>query len=301
MLCCSSSSGSSRIEQIRLPAVRAVPVDGPLGDPRPHHLARQLHLPGHLAEIAVAEHHHRVAVLEGELEREHGQVEHLLGRGRGEHDGVGVAVAEASAGELDVRLLGADVTQPGAAPHDVHEDGRHLCPDHVGDPLQHQAEAGGAREGHAALPGAAGAVHHVHGRHLADGLDEDPVKLGQYPCHQLRAFGRRRDRVPEDVAAAGQEGAQRRGVGPLDDERLPLGRGPPCVRPGLGPGRRKGSRARRHSRRDRRRPGRLQQVETVGLRAGIDAESAAIAVRQVQHHRDEPRLRVYLGARRSSS
>ena len=86
----------------------AVAVDGPLGNTGDDHAARQTHLSSHLAEIAVADNHDRVAVLEGELEREHRHVEHLLGSCRGKHDGVGVPVAEAPADELDVRLLRPD-------------------------------------------------------------------------------------------------------------------------------------------------------------------------------------------------
>ena len=44
----------------------------------------------------------------------------------------------------------------------------------------------------------------------------------------------------------------------------------------------------------------LEEVETVGFRAGIDTEGAAIALRKVQHHRDKPRFGVYLGARRQA-
>ena len=94
-------------------AVRVVAVDGPLGDARHDHLVGEAHLPGHLAEIAVAEDHHRVPVLERQLERQHGAVEHLLRRGGDEDDPVRVAVTEAAAGQLDVRLLGPDVPRPG--------------------------------------------------------------------------------------------------------------------------------------------------------------------------------------------
>ena len=67
------------------------------------------------------------------------------------------------------------------------------------------------------LPGAAGAVHHVDRRHLADRLDEDAVQLGQHLGHQLGAFGRGGDRVAEDMPAAGKQGADGGRVGALDD------------------------------------------------------------------------------------
>ena len=58
---------------------------------------------------------------------------------------VGVAVAEAAAGELDVRLLGGDVAEAGTAAHHVDEDAGQLGADHVGDALEHQAEARATR------------------------------------------------------------------------------------------------------------------------------------------------------------
>ena len=147
--------------------VGAVAEHGPLGDAWDHHLCGQPYLACHLAEVAVTDDHDRVAILEGELERDHGDVEHLLGRCGGKHDGMCVAVAEAAADELDVGLLGSDVAKARASPHDVHEDSRHLGADHVGDALEHQAEARGAGEGHTALACSPGPVHHVDRRNLA--------------------------------------------------------------------------------------------------------------------------------------
>ena len=221
-----------RADQIA--TVRPVAVHGPLGNPRFDHLAGQRHLACHLPEVAVTDDDDRVAVLEGQLERDHGEVQHLL-RSRGcEHDGMRVAVAEAAAHELDVRLLGRDVPETGAAAHDVHEHSRNLGTDHVRDPLQHQAEARGAREGHAALSRAPGAVHHVDRRHLAHGLYEDTAELGEDLGHQLGALGRRCDRVAEDVPAAGEQSTHGHCVGPLHDEGLACGQADRGIRPRLG-------------------------------------------------------------------
>jgi hypothetical protein len=125
----------------QVPAVRAVAPHRPIRPTRLDHLLRQLHLARHLSEVAVAQEDDRVAVLERELEGEHREVQHLLWVRGGEHDRVRVAMSEAAAGELDVGLLGSDVAEAGAAAHHVDEDARHLRPDHVGDPLEHQAEA----------------------------------------------------------------------------------------------------------------------------------------------------------------
>ncbi len=147
-----------------------------------HHVPRKNHLPRHLPEVAVAEEHDGVAVLEGEVERHHREVEHLLRRRRSEGDGVGVAVTETTARELDVGLLGPDVAQTRAAAHDVDEDAGHLGADHVRDPLQHEAEARGRGEGHRSQARPPAAVHHVDRGHLAHGLKEDAVELGQQPA-----------------------------------------------------------------------------------------------------------------------
>ena len=96
------------------------------------------------------------------------------------------------------------------------------------------------------------------------------------------------------MAAAGQERAYGYGVRPLNCERLPVGERNDDLRPGLGQGRLKGSRDRRQAGVDRPKGRVAFQVETMGLRAGIDAESTAVAVRQVQDRRDEPRRRVDL-------
>ena len=66
--------------------------------------------------------------------------------------------------------------------------------------------------------GAAAAVHHVHGRHLAHRLEEDAVELGQQLRHELGAFGRGRDGIAEEVPAAGEERAEGRGIRALHDQ-----------------------------------------------------------------------------------
>ena len=181
----------------------------------------QPHLAGHLAEVAVAEDDHRVAVLEGELEGEHasGRASPAASRARATMAWV-LPWPRPRQASLMSDCSGAMLPRPGPAAHDVDEDARHLGADHVGDPLEHQAEARGRGEGHRAQAGAAAAVHHVDGGDLADRLEEDAVELGQQLRHQLGALGGRGDRVAEEVAAAGEQRADRGGVGALDDERL---------------------------------------------------------------------------------
>ena len=78
-------------------------------------------------------------------------------------------------------------------------------------------------------PAAAAAVHHVDRRDLADRLHEDAVELRQELRHQLGPFGRRRDRVAEEVAAAREQRADRRGVHSLHDERAGRPAAPPTL------------------------------------------------------------------------
>ncbi len=178
------------------------------------------HATGHLAQVAVAHQHDGIAVLEGQIERLHAQLEHLLRRRGREDESVRVAVAQAAAGQLDVGLLGTDVAEAGAAAHDVEEDAGDLGADHVGDPFEHQAEPGRRGEGHAAHAGSATAVHHVDRRHLAHRLDEHTIQLRQELGQQLGAFRRRCDRIAEEVTAAGEQSPDRRGVVPPEDHRL---------------------------------------------------------------------------------
>ena len=151
------------------------------------------------------------------------------------------------------------------------------------------------------MPGAAAAVHHVDGGDLGDGLQEHPVELRQELGHQLGAFRGRGDRVAEEVPAAGEERADGGGVVPLQDERLHLPERDDLVRDvdrlgGVG-----------HPVAEELR--RVLQLvvgvrrgllEPVRLGAGVDAESAAVAVFQVQDDRHEPGLGVDLGPHRDA-
>ena len=282
-------------------AVVAIAPDAPLRDARFQHRLRKVDLARHLAEVAVGGDDHRVAVLEGQVERQHRQVEHLLRRRRRQDDGVRVAVAEAAAGQLDVRLFGGDVAKARPAAHDVHDDGRNLRADHVGDPLEHQRKARGGGKRQAAHARSAAAVHHVHGGDLGDGLQEHAVEVREELGHQLGAFRRRGDRIAEEVPAAGQESADGGRVVPLQDERLHLRKRDGLVRNvdrfrGVG-----------HPVAEELR-GVLELVvgvrrgllEPVRLGAGVDAESAAVAVFQVQDDRGEPGLGVDLGPHRDA-
>ena len=73
---------------------------------------RASHPPRHLAEVPVADDDDRVAVPEGELEGEQGDVEHLLRRRRREHEGVGIAVTEPPADELRSACSGPILPSP---------------------------------------------------------------------------------------------------------------------------------------------------------------------------------------------
>ena len=134
-----------------------------------------------------------------------------------------------------------------------------------------------------AQAGAAAAVHHVDRGHLAHGLQEDAVQLGQQLRHQLGALGRGRDRVAEEVAAAGEQRADRRGVGALEDEGA-HGQGGSTTRcPGTASRPRGATRVAAASTRSSASPGSRQQA--VRLRAGVEAQAAGRAVLEVERRR----------------
>ncbi len=129
-----------------------------------------------------------------------------------------------------------------------------------------------------------------------------PSSCGQHLGHQLGPLGRGRDRVAEDVPAAGEESAHGEGIGPLHDERLASGQRHRRVGPRL---RLRGLERSRAG--DR---GRIDQLEgglvtfgpkAVGLGAGLDAKITAVALVQVDDDRDQPGRRIDLGAHRDTA
>ena len=108
-----------------------------------------------------------------------------------------------------------------------------------------------------------------------------PSSSGQQLGHQLGALGRRGDRVAEEVPAAGEDRADRRGVVALEDQRLERGQRR-AARPGSSTGsgavvvrapkRSAGSCSSKPSVPSRRRH------QPVGLGAGAQAEPAAVAL-----------------------
>ena len=128
---------------------------------------------------------------------------------------------------------------------------------------------------------AAAAVHHVDGRDLAHGLQEDAVELRQELRHQLGALGGGRDRIAEDVPAAREKRPDRRCVVALQDERRDgrerdrlAAESPPAAGGGR-PARRRASPGP-----EARSPALRLRPEAVRLGAGVDAEAAPVAVRR---------------------
>ena len=121
---------------------------------------------------AVGEHDRGRAPLRGHLEREHGEVEHLLRGGGGERERLVAAVAAALDGGSVVALLGVYVAEAGAGAVDVYDDGGQLRAREIADALLHEREAGAGRGRHAELACAGGAEHHVDRGGFAFGLHE---------------------------------------------------------------------------------------------------------------------------------
>ena len=249
---------------IRLPRCGRVAADRPRGQAGPDQLRGQPHLARHLAQVAVGDDDDRVAVSEGEVEREHGEVEHLLRRGRGQHDRVRVPVTEPTAGQLDVRLLGPDVAQararrasrrrttPGSSAPIMYEI-----------PSSIRLKPGDEVKVMAGQAGPAAPVHHVDCRDLARRPAGRRHPAGAELRHQLRALGGRGDGVAEDVTAAREQRAEGGGVRALR-RRAARARGAAGALPGSPParplrpaqGRRDAAGPPRAARRGRRRRGR---------------------------------------------
>ena len=106
----------------------------------------------HLADIAVGHDDDRIAIAVGQLEGQHGEVEHLLHRCRRQHQVAIAAVAAALHHAEVVALLGSDVAQARSAAHHVDDDAGQLRARHVRDAFLHQAQSRAGRCAHHALP-----------------------------------------------------------------------------------------------------------------------------------------------------
>jgi hypothetical protein len=90
------------------------PVDGPIGARAAQGLhGRQFGRLHHLAQAAVQQQHHDGAVLFGQVESLHGQVDGLLHAGRGQGDDLVVAVPAAVHDLVVIALGGAMLPRPG--------------------------------------------------------------------------------------------------------------------------------------------------------------------------------------------
>ena len=192
---------------------------------------------------------------------------------------------------------GADVAEAGAAAHDVDEDAGHLGADHVGDPLEHQAEAGRGGERHASAgrPPPQPYIMLTVATSLT-AWRKTPSSSGQELRHQLGALGRRRDRVAEEVPAAGERARR------SPTRTLPLmTSGSPD-----GSGRRTSGLRLRRADAARRSglsapPSTLFAQEAVRLGAGVEAQPARRAALEVQSTGHQPGARVDLAARRDAA
>ena len=130
--------------------------------------------------------------------------------------------------ELEDVALAGPGRQAGARPHPLDVDDHDGDLGEVGqaDELGHQRDArpGGRRERPG--PGPAGADGHADGRQLVLGLDDgerllavgaDPVLLEEL-LGVLGQAARRGDRIPGQHAGPAEQGAQGRGLVPLDED-----------------------------------------------------------------------------------
>src|SRR5213078_386495 len=114
-----------------------------------------------------------------EIEGEGGEVGHLLDGGGGEDEGAVVAMAAALDDLVVVALLGGDVAESGAGPHDVGDDAGELGAGEVAEAFLHEGDAGAGGGGHGPDAGGGASVDHIDGGDLAFGLDEDAAGEGE--------------------------------------------------------------------------------------------------------------------------
>ena len=135
----------------------------------------------HLADEAVRQKDHGVAVLVGDVKGLLGQIHRLLDVGGGQDHGAVIAVSTAPGGLEIVPLGGLDGPQARAAPHDVHHHGGQLAGGQIADALLLQADAGGGGGGHDGFSGCGAAVDHIYGSYFTFCLKH--YHTGGFPGH----------------------------------------------------------------------------------------------------------------------
>ncbi len=158
----------------------------------------------HLAYIAVGHDDHGIAVAIGQVEGQHGQIEHFLHGSRSQHQVAIAAMASTFHDAEVVALLGRDVAQSRAAAHDVDDYARQLSAGHVRDAFLHQAESRPGRRAHHALARRRRSVNHVDRRHFAFSLQERSADLGDQQGSILGDLAGRRDGISVEGFASGQ-------------------------------------------------------------------------------------------------
>ena len=178
------------------------------GQLHPGQIVAELDRLHHLAEHPVGQHHDRVAVVVGLVERDLHEVGQLLQACGGIDQQAVVAIPAAPRRLEVVGLRGLYAAQPRSAAHDVDDDARQLGAGDVGDALLLERDPRRRRRGHHPGPAAAGPIDHVDGRDLTLGLDEHATDFGQLRRHVFRQLGLRGDRVAEERPAPGPDGCR---------------------------------------------------------------------------------------------
>ena len=202
------------VERIDDGALGAVGLTGGPGLDGQRLGARLGHVDGlhDLAQHAVAQQHHGVAVLVRQVKRGAHQVHRLLHVGRGKADQAVVAVSAAAGGLEVVGLRRLDGAKAGAAAHHVDHNKRELRAHRVGDALLLERDSRAGGRGHHARARAGRAVDHVDGADLGLGLQEAAAHLGHALGHVFGDLVLGRDGIAEEEAASGEDGGFRNGL-----------------------------------------------------------------------------------------
>ncbi|MPM41810.1 hypothetical protein SDC9_88469 [bioreactor metagenome] len=159
----------------------------------------------HLADHAVGQHQHGVAILVGDVKRLLHHIHGLLNVGGGQHHRAVVAVAAAAGGLKIVALAGLDSAKARSAAHAVDNDGGQLCARKISNALLLQRDTGGGGGGHGPHSGARCPIHHVDGGHLGLRLNKYLAVLRHVQREIFRNLALRGDGITEEAVAAGAD------------------------------------------------------------------------------------------------
>jgi len=173
---------------------------------------RHVALLDHLADSAVAENLHNVAILFRQIEGQIGQVGTFLHGGGSQHQQPLIAVAAASGRNPVAVLTSGDLAVAQTITHGVHQNGRQIGGGEIGDLLLLQVKARTGGTGHAASTAGGRTVQHTHTGNLVFALDEYAAALLHVVSHILQNLALGSDGIASIEAASRTKGSLSNGL-----------------------------------------------------------------------------------------